>query len=147
MERGIAKAAGDRMATNSPPWLIAPYLGDQLRASGITASDIPNLLKENRDLIIEFLITFDQDTKETIDEEYDPEEEAWQPEAEPRKEGPLGFGEGFSVSYLIYIIYLRDRSVDELIDYLKTTRVPGAAAYAADLDRRYRRVAASRGKV
>jgi len=144
LERAIAKTSGNRMSTSyTAPWLIAPYIGDQLRAAGLRADDVPGLVATNQDLIVEFLMACDQALDETPDE-YDAEEEAWEPEAKPEGEGPLGFGAGFSITYLIYIIYLRDRSEEGLTEYLKATRVPGAAAYTAELNRLYKWVLENR---
>lgn len=110
------------------------YLRAQISVSGLTTADIAKYLSQNTDALIRFGLRFLGDHEATSDDQEYPEGEEQDP---PGESEILGLSNGMGIKMAIYHNFLANRTLSELLAYLKNRRVPKAANFARDLIRVY----------
>lgn len=139
IERRIATAIGEQMAPEDDLWRSVPYVGRNLNAAEISPEDLPRLLAEHELIVIELIKEIDPRAN-AYDEPKCKDAAGEVCEEEVVVDEVLGRGPGFSLGYLIPILYFKDRSLEELITYFNEVRISPARRYAIDLQQAYQRL-------
>jgi hypothetical protein len=112
------------------------FLWRDLGLSGVPKEELRSLLEREAQAIVALGVALLRDAaanrKEYEKEEY-PDGEKPASEEKSKTIAYHGVGDGFGLTYAVYLYFIRNRSRKEFTEYLKKVHIPGAAAFARRL--------------